>query len=263
MKIMKKKPEWEKEWNALLKKEHRFLKKQEEGSPSFINQKLEPLVPKGLQNTLELAFCKAFEIVFEKGTSVIEKTYSKEKAQNAYRANDFAASVKQDKHNRRAFAKQAGAASTKNLLVAGLEGIGLGALGLGVPDIPLFTAVILKSIYEIAVSFGYEYDAKEEKYLILKIIETSLEHGTDLRWDNGEIDRLMDRDVLVCRDLKEQTQKTAQMLSNELLYLKFLQGIPVAGVIGGLSDTLYLKKITDYASIKYHKRFLLQKRREY
>ena len=29
--------------------------------------------------------------------------------------------------------------------------------------------------------------------------------------------------------------------------MKFLQGIPVVGVAGGAADTVYLKKITDYA----------------
>ena len=38
--------------------------------------------------------------------------------------------------------------------------------------------------------------------------------------------------------------------------MKFLQGFPVAGVVGGLADTVYLKKITDYADLKYKRRFL-------
>ncbi len=37
---------------------------------------------------------------------------------------------------------------------------------------------------------------------------------------------------------------------------KFLQEIPIVGVAGGLADTVYLKKITDYAELKYKRRFL-------
>ena len=44
------------------------------------------------------------------------------------------------------------------------------------------------------------------------------------------------------------------------LYLKFVQGIPVVGVVGGLSDMVYQKKISDYAAIKYKRRFLEMRR---
>ena len=55
---------------------------------------------------------------------------------------------------------------------------------------------------------------------------------------------------------QEQRRRTADALSEALLYMKFLQGIPVAGVAGGISNTIYLKKITDYAELKYKRRFL-------
>lgn len=43
-----------------------------------------------------------------------------------------------------------------------------------------------------------------------------------------------------------------------MLYLKFIQGIPVVGVAGGISDVIYQKKITDYAVLKYKRRFLIK-----
>ena len=50
-------------------------------------------------------------------------------------------------------------------------------------------------------------------------------------------------------------QNTAQVLSGELLYMKFLQGIPIVGVVGGAFDLKYMKEITTYAEIKYRKRY--------
>ena len=38
--------------------------------------------------------------------------------------------------------------------------------------------------------------------------------------------------------------------------MKFIQGIPVLGVAGGLADPVYLKQVTDYAKLKYKRRFL-------
>ena len=58
-------------------------------------------------------------------------------------------------------------------------------------------------------------------------------------------------------DKKEQILRTSDVLAEGLLYMKFIQGIPVAGIVGGLADTVYLKKVTDYAQLKYRRRFLL------
>lgn len=61
-------------------------------------------------------------------------------------------------------------------------------------------------------------------------------------------------------DRNEQIRRTSDALSKELLYLKFVQGIPVVGVVGGLSDMVYQKKISDYAELKYRRRFLTKKK---
>ena len=51
-------------------------------------------------------------------------------------------------------------------------------------------------------------------------------------------------------------QQASHALSSELLYMKFLQGIPIAGIIGGVYDAVYLKRIADYVDMKYKRRFL-------
>ena len=64
-------------------------------------------------------------------------------------------------------------------------------------------------------------------------------------------------------DIKKQVKDTSSMLSGELLYMKFLQGIPVVGAAGGIYDTVYLQRIMKYVKIKYQKRFLLDKARNH
>ena len=56
--------------------------------------------------------------------------------------------------------------------------------------------------------------------------------------------------------LEEQIRRTSDVLSEEMLYLKFIQGAPVVGVVGGISDLVYQKKILDFVGVKYKKRFL-------
>ena len=44
--------------------------------------------------------------------------------------------------------------------------------------------------------------------------------------------------------------------------MKFLQGIPVAGILGGIYDGIYLKRITDYALLKMERRWLLRQEQD-
>ena len=68
----------EREWESLNRKEKKFETKQIQKNTSIINKKLYAIIPQKLRSTLDIAFNKAFELVFETGTTVIEKTYNKE-----------------------------------------------------------------------------------------------------------------------------------------------------------------------------------------
>ncbi len=253
---------WKKEWKMLQKREARFLVKQWNKKPSNIQEKLLERISEQLESTLKAAFVKAFGLVFEKGTGIIEKAYNKEKIIDDYKINEYAANVNKNRKNIKAFSKKAGVSRNVNLLVSAVEGISFGVLGVGIPDIPVFTAVILKSIYEIALNYGFEYEPREEQIFILKMIQTALLKGEVFERNNSQINEGIDCQMVVdCtgQDVQEQIVKTAETLSEALLYMKFLQGIPIVGIAGGLSDTVYLKKITDYADLKYKRRFLKAK----
>ncbi|MEG1290965.1 MAG: EcsC family protein [Lachnospiraceae bacterium] len=256
MELFQRKSVWEQEWESLLRKEKRFLKKYREKRENMLNKKLEQMVPQKLQVTLDSAFYKAFQLVFEKGTDIIEKTYQGDKQRNQYKINEYTAQVKKDKKSWKAFDGKAQGTRVKNLLITGAEGVGLGVLGIGIPDIPLFTAVILKSIYEIAISYGSDYRSEEEELFILKIIENAMESGDTLQEQNALLNQNIYKKKMYEADKETQIKRTASVLSREMLYMKFLQGIPVAGVVGGLYDSVYLGRITEYAELKYKRRFL-------
>ena len=255
--MFQKKTPYQKEWEKFVKKEQKYLDKQKEKKESFLNQKLEEKVPEKLKGTLDTAFAKAFHLIFEKGTAVIEKTYRKEEIETQYQINEFTNQVRQDKKSLRTFSKNAKSSRTKNLVVSGAAGIGMGILGVGIPDIPVFTAMILKSIYEIAMHYGYSYETEEEQYFILLLIQGAVSHGEEMLAIDKKINQYISSAIWVKEESKEELiQKTASDLSKELLYMKFLQGIPVAGAVGGVYDVVYLKQITEYANLKYERRFL-------
>lgn len=41
--------------------------------------------------------------------------------------------------------------------------------------------------------------------------------------------------------------------------MKFLQGIPLVGVLGGFYDAIYMKYIASYSTLKYRRRYLYKK----
>ena len=263
MQIFRKETPLQREWRKLEEQERRFLHSHRERRENILNQKLGDKVPHGLQSKLDTAFAKAFALIFEKGTGVIEKTYQKEKLEQDYQIQEYASEIRQDAKSLRSFSKKSKGAGKKNLLLSGISGVGMGVLGIGLPDIPVFTGMILKSIYETALHYGCRYDTKEERYFILLLIQGALSYGERSEEAEQKIN------MFICNgscpaeyDEKEQIDKTAGTLSKELLYMKFLQGIPVVGVVGGIYDAVYMKQITEYADIKYRRRFLNRKKVE-
>ena len=182
----------EKEWGKVVNQELAFLQKRAEKTDSRLNQLLEKKIPANLQNTLDGAFEKAFRLVFEKGTGVIEKTYRKDEMKKAYQINEYAAKVHGNKKALTVFSRKAAGAGTGNLLMSGAAGVGLGVLGIGLPDIALFTGLMLKGVYEIALNYGFDYEDEEEKKFILLLIRGALCYGKELQNINEELNFFMD-----------------------------------------------------------------------
>lgn len=265
---------WENEWRLQQLKEESFLVKHVMDKTAKWVKLAEKKMPDTLQSTLETGFNKAFVAIFEKGGVFIEKTYNKDKQENTFKENQKeldseifnAKSVKK-------FERQAKRTVCKNLIITSVEGIGMGIAGAGLPDIPIFVSVLLKSIYEIAISYGFTYTTEKEKLFILKIIEASLKSGDFLRKKDEEINKLIQRyyeeeimpertgetDEFVTElQIIRQIDHSAEALSHELLYGKFVQGMTFVGVVGGAGDFTCLKKVTNYAALKYKRRFLLR-----
>lgn len=261
---------WEQEWDDLVKQEAEYVEKNKQPRVNAL-AKLQRFVPDGLQSKLDAAFNKAFQLIFEKGTGVIEKTYDKQRRQDDYQIAEFAAKLRENKRHVRAFHKQAKKYTRRNLAISSVEGIGLGLIGCGIPDIPVFVSLMLKNLYEISLSFGYEYDQMEERLFQLKIIETALYSGEEIAQRDSDMNTMCESIRGAKQRAPEETQRltgrldaqirsTAKMLSDEMLYAKFLQGQPIVGVVGGAGDIVVLKRVTDYAMLKYRRRYLIDRK---
>lgn len=258
--IFKKKNPLEAEWNLLVKEELKFAKSRQGQKKNLVNKALEGKVPDKLQDTLNVAFQKAFSVLFEKATPILEKTYNKKKAENDYKVKEYIHNLSKDKKSLKAFRKNSSGKAALNTALSGISGITMGAFGVGIPDIPVLVSFMLRSIYEIAISYGFDYEKEEEKFFILQIIRGAISGGEEFSEIDERLNSFAENPCLPEEYYREQQIIwTSNALSGELVYMKFLQGIPIVGAVGGLYDTAYMKQITEYASLKYRRRFLMEK----
>lgn len=144
---MRRRSPWEREFQEVWRKEQWFLRQYDEKTKTALEQKISQIAPEKLMETLHGAFEKAFALVFEKGGRIIRKMGRQEARREAYQENEAAANVCEDRKNLRAFSRAARKAGAGNVAVSGVAGVGMGLFGIALPDIPLFTAMLLKSVY--------------------------------------------------------------------------------------------------------------------
>ncbi len=246
----------------IKQKEEKLLQKTGGGPFKPITDKVEDKIPPELYDKLQQAFYLGFKTVFEKGNVIIEKTYDKNELAIHHRVFDQSFDLIDKKKSLKGLNKLASQNNLRNLGITAVEGSGLGLLGIGLPDIPVFIGVVLKSVYEIALSYGFDYKQTDEQYFILKLLEASLAPDESKEEANQQVDKLIGfytKQVPIGYDLDLQMRQTADRFAADMLCIKFIQGLPLVGVIGGPANVAYCKKITDYARLKYQKRYLIQK----
>lgn len=251
------------EFVRLLEQEGRFARKQMERKEGALEQKLAEKLPPKLQRTMEHAFVKAFALILEKGTGVLEKSCQREKLREEVCAHQQDWMQERDGRALRGFSKAARKAGRRDVLISGVSGVSMGLLGIGLPDIPIFTGMLLRSVYETALHHGCGYKGEEERYLVLLILEGAFSRGMHFSEVDQELNRCLENRCLPeGYSEKTQIQRAAATISRELLEWKFLQGLPVVGAAGGAFDAVCLRRVSRYAQLKYRRRQLLAFKRE-
>ena len=130
--------------------------------------------------------------------------------------------------------------------------------GIGLPDIVVFVGMLLKGVYKTALSYGFAYDTPEERLFILRMMETALTKGPDFAVKNARVDGMIEEMPQTGEDeLQAQIQKTGSAFAVDMLLLKFVQGFPLVGILGGAANPVYYNKVMRYVQLKYQKRYLL------
>ena len=164
-----------KEKEFMNKKPSNVLKQERDMALNIIKDKL----PQKVFMTTEAVFESAFDFIFDEGLDLIEKTYSKEKILNEYIENKNNFNKEKTLKNLRKFDNCLKSSNAISIISTGIKSTALGIVGVGMPDIPIFIAEILRVIYKTALSYGYRYENDREKIYILSIIAFSISYGED------------------------------------------------------------------------------------
>ncbi len=229
-------------------------------TPMF--SKIQDKIPDKLVDTLNTAFYKGFQLVFEKGSSMIEKTYNKDKIELEHDINNYALDKRMNKRHMKRMDKYSKQSQLINSSLSVVEGSVLGILGIGMPDIPLLLSVLVKTTYEIALSYGYSYDIEEEKAYLLLLINAATSKGEQQKDLDHKLEVLsdkLDHNIEAKVDFDLLMKEASKTLSDVLLTAKFIQGIPIIGVVGGAVNYSIVNRVAKYARLKYKKRYLLKK----
>ena len=252
----------DKELLAVEKQEKKMQQTALKAKPAAWEKELESRIPEKVYAGLESAFCKGFGVVFDQGRAIIEKGYNKEDLQADHAIRDFAVKMKGGRKELKQMHKSAKQSNLVNMAVTTVEGIGLGVLGVGMPDIVLFLGTLLKGVYETALNYGFDYESRQEQLLILKMMQTALSNGESWVQRNAEVEEMLKLETVDITDdtVKQQVNDTASAFAMDMLLLKFIQGLPVVGIIGGAANPVYYSKVMKYIQLKYLKRYLLKQK---
>ena len=251
----------QRELQKIIKQEQNWLVKPEK--QSSWKEKVYEKVPEGLSQTLEKAFAQAFSLVFLKGTKILEKTFQKEMMLKEYQLADELVCEQQDRKSIKVLERTQKKENFINHAATTATGLGLGVLGLGIPDIPILVSTILRGIYEVAISYGFTYDTVEEQIFILRLIKAALVNQEDRKQAYEEVTQALtyssENDEALVR---EEIVLTSKALADALLVEKFVQGIPIVGVVGGFVNHNVYRKILFLVKLQYKKRYIFQKAEE-
>ena len=98
--------------------------------------------------------------------------------------------------------------------------------------------------------------------LILKMMCTALSTGENWSAGDAEVEQMLEYESVEVTEAEfdRQIKRTAQVFAMDMLLLKFVQGLPVVGIVGGAANPVYYRKVMRYVEVKYRKRYLCRQR---
>ena len=248
---------YKRELHRVEQQELNYLKRRSKEKTSLLNAVTKKKIPEKMHDTLEEVFYRSLKMRLEKGTNGLEATLGREKKEARWEENIQHAQILRDSDSLRNLSREAAKDGARSLILSGMTGVGLGIIGVGIPDVAVYSAMLIREVYSHALNYGYHYDSDEEKYFVLLVIRGAFLSGPSLEEVNKKANVFMKKgEIPENTDLLNEIKVTAKTVAGELTSCKFVQGIPLVGVVGGVYDAVYMARLAEFADIKYRKRML-------
>lgn len=249
---MKQQDAVQKTLRKIERKEQKYLEKAAIGSG--LAEKIS--IPEKAQEALTIAFAKGLALVLDKGDGLIRRGMNEDKIRKVFEAQNQNPHPKMNAKQIRAAGMQARQIRRKGAGAALAEGTVLGVLGIGLPDIPIFLGLMLRGIYQIALSYGVEIRTEDERAYLLLLLSCAAapERERQVRLDRLAKQLINGEPISEKRQLVQQ--EAAESLAQGMLTAKFIQGLPIVGAVGGIYNLPLYRRLTGYAELAYQKRYL-------
>lgn len=253
-----------KEFEKVEKSEFRIISRaKKRAAKGMDNNYLRNKIPQKTYDALEKAFEKAFKLIFEKGSGIIETTSGLEKIRCQSEKYEESMNLMIHEGTINAIDKLATTSGQNNKLIGTADGTILGVAGMGMPDIPIFLLILLKTCYSIGASYGFDYRKAEEKKFTMAILKTAFSVGEEqikyCKECNDFINMTTGQnnlDAQYYEVTEEDIKDISNVLATSMLVAKFIQGFTLLGIVGGAFNYSLVNKLTAVAKIEYKKRFL-------
>lgn len=205
---------------------------------------------------LQKAFEKSFDLVLEKGSGMIAKTFSEKKLLERYEhfSKKPLSSWELTKLGTSVAMRASG-----NMVFSTVQGGAMGALGIGLPDVPIFLAAVFKTLFEISLSFGYPYDLPQEQTYQMLLICAAVGEEVErycASMDADAVAQEIQQGIMPSISREQAKERASKALCSAALTGKLIQGAPIVGVYGGFRNGVLLRQIGSLAAVKYQQRML-------
>lgn len=189
------------------------------------------------RETLEMAFYQSLAFLMNPQEDILANFICREELEEKFHQLDRA--VDHDPGFRALGHMEREAARLNNMdfSAAALEGLGFGTVGIGSPETVILCALMLRTLYETGLVYGFNIDHPWEKDLADGI--------------TPEIDR------------ERRMHTAAARMAGSMSLQKFVQGIPVIGAAGLFFNTAAMNRLQTLSRCVYKQRYLRMKERAY
>lgn len=216
------------------------------------------------RETLEMAFYQSLAFLMNPQEDILANFICREELEEKFHQLDRA--VDHDPGFRALGHMEREAARLNNMdfSAAALEGLGFGTVGIGSPETVILCALMLRTLYETGLVYGFNIDHPWEKDLALMLFSAAFSSGEDAYREQRELTRVLKdlADGITPEIDRERRMHTAAArMAGSMSLQKFVQGIPVIGAAGLFFNTAAMNRLQTLSRCVYKQRYLRVKER--